>query len=414
MVFWNRKKKMRQQEELERQAQERLEALRQEKQAQNAMKDREEENPSSVPEKKQLQVEIVKPIDKEDQKRYVKECCEAIGEADTQIERLRGEYEKVTEELTDIQKIDRIGGESQKSLLEAAKTIVKLTRERNQYKNRNLTISDAVIRRFDPYNEQLVDEIKKMYEMETYEKALEGDLDKLHEEKKKLRKEKTEIVEKQNALKSMAKILIFMILSLFVLFVAIYYAIEADMTLPYLGTILLAAISSTVIFLESNRNRRDMALTERKIDKAVSLLNTVKVKCVNNLNLLDYNKSKFGVKNAAEFEQLWNEYCKAKEYERKFRENTEQLNYYCDVLVGILRENAVKDSEIWISRVLAIADNREMVEIRHTLNLQRQSLREQIGYNENMKKEFVGNIDRLMEENPDNKEKLMGIVERYQ
>ena len=58
--------------------------------------------------------------------------------------------------------------------------IVKLTRERNQYKNRNLTISEAAIRRLDPYEEELVDEIKKMYEQEAYQKALDGDLEKLH------------------------------------------------------------------------------------------------------------------------------------------------------------------------------------------------------------------------------------------
>ncbi len=420
MAFWNRRKKQQQEENerLEREARRRLDELREQKKAaknkslqgSSDLFEAEERNLDS----EEYQPEVVKPAHKEDQKRYVKECCQAIQEVDRQIASIRGEYQQVTDSLMDIQKIDRMEGEERKGLLNAARNIVKLTKERNQYKNRNLTISDAVIRRFEPYENELVDEIKKMYDAEAYQSALDGDLDKLHGEKKKLRVEKQEIIERQNSLKGMAKILIVLILSLFVLFLAIYYALDVDMTLPYLGTILLAAISSTVIFLESNRNRRDMALSERKMDKAISLLNRVKIKCVNNLNLLDYNKQKFGVEDAAEFERYWNEYIRAKEYERRFRENTEQLNFYCDELIDFLKAQEVLDCDIWIGQVLAIADKREMVEIRHKLNAQRQILRDRIEYNENVKKDYVAGIDAILKENPENKEEILKIVESYQ
>lgn len=198
----------------------------------------------------------------------------------------------------------------------------------------------------------------------------------------------------------MAKILVLLIISLFVLFIVVYYAMAIDMTFPYLGTILLAAVSATVIFVESNKNRHDMALADRKMDKAIGLLNRVKIKCVNNLNLLDYNRQKYSVVNAAQFEQYWNEYMKAKEYERKFRENTEQLNFYCEELIAILKGQELKEAEIWISQVPAIIDNREMVEIRHKLNTRRQLLRERIEYNETVKKEFVESIDGILQENP--------------
>lgn len=421
MAFWNRRKKKQQEEEeavLEQEARERLEELREQKRVareqamQNASESAEGEERRANSE--ELRPEVLKPEHKSDQKRYVTECCQAIQEVDHQIAGIRREYQSVTESLKDIQKIDRIEGEDRKVLLNAARSIFKLTKERNQYKNRNLSIPDAVLRRFEPYENELVDEIKRMYDAEAFQKALDGDLDKLHEEKRKLRREKQEIVEKQNSLKNMAKVLIVLILSLFVLFIAIYYALDIDMTFPYLGTILLAAISSTVIFLESNRNRRDMTLANRKMDKAIGLLNRVKIKCVNNLNLLDYNRQKYGVVNAAQFEQYWNEYMKAKEYERKFRENTEQLNYYCDSLVEMLQEHRVLDAEIWLSQVLAIVDNREMVEIRHKLNTRRQILRERVEYNEGVKKGFVESIDELLRENPDNKQELLAIVKSYQ
>lgn len=417
MAFWNKKKKRRQAEEerlLEQEAQERLDALREQKREEQRKREEEAQKTSSLEIHPDLyQREVVHPVYTSDWKRYVTDCCQAIREAENQIAGIRDEYQEVTDSLLDIQKIDRIAGEDRKTLMEDAKNIVRLTRERNQYKNRNLSISDAVIRRFEPYEDELVDEIKKMYEAESYQKLIEGDLDKLHQEKKNIRREKQEIVQRQNALKGLAKLLIFFIIALFVLFVAVYYALKVDMTFPYLATVLLAAISSTVIFVESNKNRKGMTLADRKMDKAISLLNRVKIKCVNNLNVLEYSREKFGVKDGEEFERFWNEYCKAKEYERKFRENTEQLNFYCDELVTLLREQGVKESEIWTGQALAIVDNREMVEIRHKLNSRRQILRERIEYNENVKADCVKQIDELVAQNPENKEEILSIVAKY-
>lgn len=418
MAFWNRKKREQQEDNqrLEQEAMERLAQIRSQKRDERADFGKSEAADAEASRNintEEYRPEVVKPVYKDDRKRYVTECCQAIQAADNQIAKIREEYQDVTDALLDTQRIDRISGDERTALTNAARNIFKLTKERNQYKNRNLSIPDAVLRRFEPYEENLTDEIKKMYNAETYQKALDGDLDKLHEEKKKLRREKQEIIEKQNSLKGMAKVLIVLIVSLFVLFVVIYYAMGIDMTFPYLGTILLAAISSTVIFIESNRNRRDMTLADRKMDKAISLLNRVKINCVNNLNLLDYNRQKYGVANAMQFEQYWTEYMKAKEYERKFRENTEQLNYYCESLVELLKEHAVQEPEIWTSQVIALIDDREMVEIRHKLNTRRQLLREQVEYNESVKKGFVEGIDELLRENPDNKKELISIVEKF-
>ena len=246
-------------------------------------------------------------VDKKDQKRFVRECCESAMENDKQITEAKKEYEKITSHLSDIQKIDRISGNDRKEMVDICKNIVNLINERNRYKNRTLTITEAQMRRFEPYEEELVDEIKKMYNAETYQKAIESDISNLKKEKELLYNEQREILGRQNSLKSMAKVLSVLIVSLFVLFIVIYYALETDMTLPYLGTVLLAAVSATVVFLEANKNKRDMLLNDRKVNKAIGLMNRVKIKYVNNVNMLNYNCEKYSVKNAKDFEEKWNE-----------------------------------------------------------------------------------------------------------
>ena len=179
----------------------------------------------------------------------------------------------MSERLTDIQRIDEISGEAKDTLHDLSKRIMNLTRERNQYKNRSLTITDAQIRLLDPYEEVLGREVKKMYDAEMYQTSINGDIEKLDETKKDLHRQQRQVIANQRTLKKMAKFVILLIISLFVLFAVLYYAMEVDMTYPYLGTILLAAISATVIFVESLRNRTEAALLGKKINKATTLLN---------------------------------------------------------------------------------------------------------------------------------------------
>ncbi|MFR2010128.1 MAG: hypothetical protein ACLS49_01225 [Christensenellales bacterium] len=352
-------------------------------------------------------------VDKNDTVRFVRENCEAIAENERQIAEAKKEYEKVTSYLTDIQRIDMASDAERKEIDDVCKSILTLTSERNKYKNRNLTISDAQMRKFEPFEDELVDEIKKMYNAESYQTAIESDISNLKKEKENLYSQKKEVVSKQNAIKGMTKILALLIISLIVLLIVIFYALKADMTLPYLGVVFLAAVSAAALIFESQKNRRDVILIEKKINRAVTLLNKVKIKYINNINVLDYNCNKFGVKNAKDFEQKWNEYCKMREYEKKFRENTEMLNANNENLVIMLKDVGVVDTDIWLSRCVAIVDPKEMVEIRHELNQRRQMLRERIENNEQLKENIIKQLDYVINESPQIRDELIQIVKDF-
>ena len=368
--------------------------------------------------RKQIEQEMLtqdKPVTtgKTDTIRFVRNNCEAIAENERQIAEAKKEYEKVTSYLTDIQHIDMAREDEYREIKDICKSILTLTQERSKYKNRNLTISDAQMRKFEPFEDELVDEIKKMYNAQAYQDAIEGDIKNLKKEKDSLYSQRKEIIAKQNALKGMTKVLAVLIISLIVLLIVIYYATKTDMTLPYLGVVALAGVSAAMLVFESSKNRRDIILVERKINKAITLLNKVKIKYINNINVLDYNCNKFGVKNAKDFEEKWNEYCKMREYEKKFRENTEMLNANNENLVIMLKELGVKDADIWISRCEAIVDSREMVEIRHELNQRRQMLRERIENNEKLKEGIISQLDAMINEHPEIKGELLGIIKEY-
>ena len=408
MFFLGKRKKDKQRENVSESIQENIQTV----------VETEKSNQKADLKKEILEPEVTKQdvpvtVDKNDTVRFVRENCEAIAENERQIAEAKKEYEKVTSYLTDIQRIDMASDAERKEIDDVCNSILTLTSERNKYKNRNLTISDAQMRKFVPFEDELVDEIKKMYNAESYQTAIESDISNLKKEKENLYSQKKEVVNKQNAIKGMTKILALLIISLIVLLIVIFYALKADMTLPYLGVVFLAAVSAAALIFESQKNRRDVILIEKKINRAVTLLNKVKIKYINNINVLDYNCNKFGVKNAKDFEQKWNEYCKMREYEKKFRENTEMLNANNENLVIMLKDVGVVDTDIWLSRCVAIVDPKEMVEIRHELNQRRQMLRERIENNEQLKENIIKQLDYAINESPQIRDELIQIVKDF-
>lgn len=356
--------------------------------------------------------EIPVTVDKNDAVRFVRENCQAIDENERQIAETKKEYENVTSELMDIQCIEMAS--EKKEITDTCKSIVALTSERNKFKDRNFTISDAQMRKFQMFDDdELVDEIKKMYNAESYQSAIESDIENLKKEKENLYAQRKEIVAKQNTIKKMTKVLAVLIFSLIVLLVVIFYALKADMTLPYLGVVFLAGVSAAALIYESSKNRRDVIVAEKKINKAVTLLNKVKIKYINNINMLDYNCKKYDVKNAKDFEQKWSEYCKMREYEKKFRENTEKLNENSENLLLMLKDAGVVDTDIWLNRCVALADPKEMVEIRHELNQRRQMLREQIEDYEQMKENIIKQLDQMISAYSDVRGELIGIIKDF-
>ena len=115
MAFWNSKKKTKNADNTDN--------LANTDNTENISGSRQQENTragsvESVVEEIALdQQEKFSSVDRKDQKRLVRECCESAMENDRQISEAKKEYEKITSHLSDIQKIDRISGTDRKSVV---------------------------------------------------------------------------------------------------------------------------------------------------------------------------------------------------------------------------------------------------------------------------------------------------------
>jgi len=344
---------------------------------------------------------------------FITDNCEQILETSRQLEEMKVEYQAVTSYLTDMQKIDRIPNEEREQLNDAARKIITLNRERAKYQNNTRKITDVQFKHIDRYEEILPSEIKKMMKNEAYNSTIKNDMRYLEGEKGSLNYQKEDIKNKQTSLKGIAITTCAMVVLLFILFFVITNSLKVNMQIPFLMTILLALASAIYIFTNLAANIEDMKLTERKYNRAITLLNKVKIKYINNTSELDYSYQKFMVNSYAELNYLWDQYIKAKEEEKHYQKNTEELEFHNSDLVKELKRNGVADPDIWIYQAIAIIDNKEMVEVRHRLNARRQKLRERIDYNNSIKERSIKAINKFLTQKPEAKQEVTELLKKF-
>ncbi len=349
----------------------------------------------------------------DDPSRIITENCEQVLESNRQMEELKVEYQAVTSYLTDIQKIDQIPAEDRELLNDAARKIITFTRERSKFQNSTVRISDSQFVNIRKYEEIIPSELTKIKEYETYQEAINKDMGYLEREKNALYDKREDLEDKQFYLKKISTTISVLVITLFIILYLLQNSFKADMQIPFILTIVMALGCIIYILYQSSMNRKQSRITDLKINKVIHLLNKVKIKYINNLNALDYNYQKYMVKSYEEFHYLWELYLKAKEEEKRYRQNSELLEQYNRQIIQKLKQYELADPEIWLYQAVAIIDNKEMVEVRHRLNVRRQKLRERIDYNNKIKERSIEEIQKILDKNPEKKEDIIKLLERF-
>ena len=317
----------------------------------------------------------------EEREGFLKNCCEIINEAKRQRFEAKKEYEVVTSYLADIQKIDLLPLHAKKSIDDMARKLISLNIERQKMQKIPPKITIAQRLALEPYEETILEEIRKMEDSENYLQVINSDIRHLESEKASLDFELQDIMERDDMGKKMLKIAsVFIVIFLIFLFV-LQEAAKKNVQLPFIFTIAFGIIVIAYFYFSNRKNQYELKVAELKINRAIMLLNKVKIKYVNCTNLLEYMYEKFHVNNAQELHYHWQEYMRIVEEERRFQKTAESIDFYTEEIIRELKKNGVADAAVWGYQVEALVDPKEMVEVRHRLNVRRQKLRQRIDYN---------------------------------
>lgn len=353
--------------------------------------------------------------DKEQRTDYVKSCLERMADATMELENLTYEYEMVTSYLKDMEEIEALPPEESEQLKECAEKVSELQGSKADFMERPRKISEEQYRHMEQIADEVEEGYEKLCETEEYQSRIKQDLGRLEGERHAYLYRKNEVMSLIADTRGMAIICVVALVLCVVLLLLLQFFLDMDTKVGYLLTAGAAATAITIIYVKHLEARQELRRVENGINKIILLQNKVKIRYVNNTNLLEYLQLKYGVSSAQELTDLWENY----KAERKERENLRKAERDLDQcereLLQMLKCYQIKDPAIWLHQTEAILDRKEMVEIRHNLIIRRQSLRRRMDYN----REVVAGgsqqeIKELVEKYPQYAGEIMKAVEEYE
>ncbi len=353
--------------------------------------------------------------DKGQRQEYVKGCLEQIAEAEKELENLQFEYNMVTSYLKDMEEIDALPPEEKELLKEHARRIDDLEHQQSGYLERKNRMSDARFRQMERMEDELQEGCRKLEEAEKYQELVKRDLKRLDGEKQAYLFRKSELRHTIDNTRSLSVVCTAAVVLCILLLLFLQFGMEMDTQIGYLATVALGAVAITAIFVRHNGAVEEIIRVESGICKIIRLQNTVKIRYINNTNLLEYLYMKYNVSSAGELLKGWRQYLEEKEERKSYMQAERELDESQKDLIHELRRFQIRDPMIWLHQIPALLDRKEMVEIRHGLIIRRQSLRRRMDYNkEVIAGKAQAEIKDLAEKYPEYAKEILGIVGQYE
>lgn len=352
--------------------------------------------------------------DKKQREHYVKACLEQMSEAARELDALGGEYNLVTSYLTDMEEIEAQKEDVKEQLRTYAKKILDIgnSKERLDKKRHIMKMEDYV--RMERIEQYMPDGYNKLKEAEDYQVLVKKDMGRLEGEKHAYYFRRNELINSQKNMKGITAICVGSMLFLIVLLAVIGSAWHLDVSIGYAIAVLVAASALALVFVKFHEAQRELVKVEKGINKLVLLQNTVKIRYVNNTNLLEYLYVKYDVDSSNELKKLWDKYLEENIQREQEKQMQQDMDFNQASLVKILRSCNLADPNIWLHQAEALIDNKEMVEIRHGLIIRRQKLRKQMEYNAKAAQEAQDEVKDIVDKYPEYAEKILDLVSDYE
>ena len=349
----------------------------------------------------------------EERSRYVTDCLEQIAEVSRELEMLQGEYSRVTAYLTDLEELEALPEQEKESLEIIARKLQNMEREYEDFTHRKNRMDDAVYYQFKNRETELEEGIEKIRKTENYGVLVKQDMQRLEGERLAYEYRKNELHGMMENLRGMAVIFLTALVICLGLLAALQFGLHMQTQVGYFIAVLAAALALTILAVKYMDADREMARVLRDARRLVKLQNKVKIRYVNNKNLLDYYYIKYDVDSGKKLEKLYHQYLEEKEQRKQFAETEARREYYHKQLLAQLGRYRIRYPDQLSGNVTGILDHREQVERRHELILRRQSLRKQMDYNNTVAGEAKQEIKDIVMAYPRYAAEITEMVDRY-
>lgn len=362
----------------------------------------------------ELNEDILTKNDRENPKKvenFVIERLEQMIETTKEIEDEKSEYRVVTSYLKDIQTLEGLTEEERKPINEIASNIVGLNKTRYELMHAEKKIADVQFAQMQQEESEIPNAIKRLQSNEAYLETIQRDMKYLEREKGEWQLYQEILSHDRIRMQRTMYVMAGLSVTAALVMIILQIIFETDMRLAWMILIFVAAMGICLPYLKLLNDQTERKRAKANENKAISILNKVKIKCVNMTNAVDYAHEKYHVQSAKELQYVWECYMDAVKQKEKFEQNSDDIDYFNNRMERELSQYHLYDSRVWIPQAIALVDHNEMVEITHNLVTRRQKLRSRIEYNAGMLKDQRAEVTKLMNEMPQMKPRIQEILD---
>ena len=352
-------------------------------------------------------------VDEEQRSRYIMNCLEQMQEAAREVGLLTGEYSRVTAYLTDMEEIEALPDEEREEIDRIASKLTALESERVRYRDKKDRMGDSEYYQIKKQEAEVEEGLLKIKEGEKQAALIRQDLQRLNGERHAYAYRRNELDNMMANFKGMVVIFLTALVICLLMLAVLQFGFEMNTYAGYFLAVMAAAIAITVLSVKYVDADKEKVRVEKTINKLIQLQNKVKIRYVNNTQLMDYLYMKYNTDSASKLEKSWKKYQEEKEERKQYAEAEAKTEYYQEQLVAQLSRFRVSEPGRWVNQVSALLDKREMVEIRHDLIVRRQALRKQMDYNNEVAETAHNEIMDVVELYPEYAQEILSMVNRY-
>lgn len=345
---------------------------------------------------------------------YVTTQCQLMRESSDYINELKEEYQSVSSYLMDMQVIECQEGQMKEKLKTTAAEILGLKSERHKYRKEPMKLSGSQYEMFEKYEDEFPQALVNLQNDEKYCNAVKHDMRVLEAEKVNLKEEIENSAMKRTNIRNISIVSLLGIIGVFIVFFASGQMSSGNGMILFMVVLLLAAVYTFLIFFMLRHSAYRMKMAEKKLARAITLLNKTKIKYVNIVNSVEYQQDKFRVKNSYELSRNYEAYLEDKHKEEKYQNSAKELDEASYRMAELLSQLNLYDAGIWSSQLEAIVDPDSMREIQKTLKMRHQKLRDRMDYNMARIESAKTSIMDMVKKYPQLAGKIMDIVDSYE
>lgn len=316
--------------------------------------------------------------------RYIESCLEQMKAASDEIDLLNREYDSVTAYLNDTDEIERLPEHIRTPIQDCATKLLRLEKEFTNYTSKKDLLSGEDYALMERLEDEMPEGYEKLKKSEEYQKLVKEDMRRIEGEKQAYYYRKAELKGMLANIKGVFFICVVAAITCVIMLLILQFGFELDAQIGYILTAGATAVAFTVLFVKNIDMQQEAAKVEKSIGKLIHMHNTVKIRYVNNTNLLEYLYMKYNVDSSALLKELWDKYVSERAERERFEQTKYDITFYRDELLQHMRKLHIADPDIWIHQAEALVNRKEMVEIRHSLVERRQNLRKQMEYNKDV------------------------------